>query len=200
MSPQPYKRLRGTVLVVDDEQDVLDGLSRALRHSDFRIIGAAGARAGLEVLGRERVEVVMTDLRMPGMDGLEFLDIVRDRFPDVIRLILTAHPETGSAIAAVNEEEVFRYLTKPITRDQLVVTLHLAFERYAQDHETRELAAEARALHERRAQEVAAQVAALPGSAIVPAHTPRPGSVEVDPPLVEVEIIRPLSPLPRSWR
>lgn len=129
----PFRHLSGTVLVVDDDQDLLDGLSRAMRRSDFRILMASGPEEALAVLGRERVDVIVTDLQMPNMDGLELLDRARDMHPDAVRIVVTGHPTAESAISAINEEEVFRYLTKPVSRDVLTATLHMAFEKLAEE-------------------------------------------------------------------
>lgn len=147
----PFHRLKATVLLVDDEQDVLDGLRHALRHSDFRAITVCGPAEALQVVAREQVDIVITDLRMPEMDGLELLDSIRERRPEALRLILTGHGDARSAITAINEESVFRYLEKPISRDQLLATLHLAVAALEEKRELNRLAAAGRSAGERAA-------------------------------------------------
>ncbi len=147
----PFHRLKATVLLVDDEQDVLDGLRHALRHSDFRVITACGPAEALQVVAREQVDIVITDLRMPEMDGLELLDTIRERRPEALRLILTGHGDARSAITAINDEAVFRYLEKPISRDQLVATLQLASTALQERRELARLAAAGRSAAERDA-------------------------------------------------
>lgn len=118
------------VLCVDDEQDVLDGLALHLRRG-FDVRMATGGEAGLELLARERdVAVVVSDMRMPGMSGAEFLAHARSASPDSVRLLLTGHAELDAAIAAVNEGQIFRFLTKPCPATAMVATVAAAAEQH----------------------------------------------------------------------
>ena len=101
------------ILFVDDERNILDGICRHLRGS-FTIDTALGPERGLEAL-RERgpYAVVVTDLRMPGMDGIQFLSRVAEISPDTVRMMLTGNADLKSAVEAVNEGNVFRFMTKP---------------------------------------------------------------------------------------
>lgn len=139
-SPSPFRHLAGTVLVVDDDEGVLEAMRRTLRHSAFRLITCSCGAAAFEVACREAVDVVVCDLLMPAMDGLEVLDRIHERRPEAIRILMTGQPSAGSAIDAINHGEVFRYLTKPLSRDLLEATLTMAFGRLA---ETRARAAQA---------------------------------------------------------
>nr|MBP6838163.1 response regulator [Kofleriaceae bacterium] len=111
MAP-PAPAARPRVLFVDDEVVLLEGLSD-LFHRQYQVSTAIGAEAGLAALARERPQVVVSDMRMPGMDGATFLTRVREHDPAVVRLLLTGHADLDAAIRAVNQGGVFRFLTKP---------------------------------------------------------------------------------------
>lgn len=131
---------RATVLVVDDDSTLLQSLGRALRRT-YTVHLAETATEAFEVLGRERVDVVLTDHHMPGTTGLEFLRQVAVRHSDVVRLLYTAQPDTEMAIRAVNQGDVFRILTKPVALSEVEVAIHLAVERLEIDRENRALRA-----------------------------------------------------------
>jgi DNA-binding NtrC family response regulator len=127
-----------SVLVVDDDVNLVQGLELALRreYSVFTAVDAAGA---FRVLAAEPVDIVLADYRIPGMDGLEFLRIVRNRSPDTVRIVLTGHVSAEVAIRAMNEAEVYRFLEKPVDRNELLVTLYLAHEKLKLERENRRL-------------------------------------------------------------
>lgn len=101
------------ILFVDDDQEILAAYARALR-KHYVVETAAGPEVGLDMLesGLD-VAVVVSDLRMPGMDGVEFLGRVRERRPDTVRMLLTGFADIAVAMAAVNKSKVFSFLTKP---------------------------------------------------------------------------------------
>jgi response regulator RpfG family c-di-GMP phosphodiesterase len=118
------------VLFVDDEQNVLDGLRRQLRKR-FDVTTALGGEAALETISNEGpFAVVVSDMKMPGMNGAQFLTKVRETEPDSIRMILSGQSELDSAIDAVNNGNIFRFLTKPVETDTLVAGLETAIEQY----------------------------------------------------------------------
>ncbi len=133
--------MRATILAVDDEQNLLEGLRVALWRSEYDLKLAKDPQEALEILRREPVDIVISDHLMPGMTGLEFLGLVHDRHPNVIRIMLSGHADTGTAIRAINEGEIYRFLTKPCDRSELLVTLHLACEKLALERENRRLLA-----------------------------------------------------------
>lgn len=137
------------VLCVDDEPKVLDGLVRALRGT-FDVHTAVGGALGLAAIEREGpFAVVMSDMRMPGMDGATFLRFCRERAPDAVRVLLTGQADLPSAVAAVNEGQIFRFLTKPCDRGTLVAALGEAVDRY---RDTARRARDTKALAQRNAQ------------------------------------------------
>ena len=104
---------RACVLCVDDEPNILSALRRTLRADGLRVLTAQGGQEALDMLEREPVDVVISDMRMPGMDGAELLERVLERWPTNIRVLLTGHADTSAAVAAINRGRIFRYLTKP---------------------------------------------------------------------------------------
>ena len=116
-----------SILLVDDEQAILDGLRRQLRKK-FTVHTALSGAAALELLEAESVTVVVSDMRMPEMDGATFLSKVRAQHPDVVRILLTGQADTQSAIAAVNEGSIYRFLTKPCPPEVIVDELTSAVE------------------------------------------------------------------------
>jgi len=106
-------RVTNKVLFVDDEVNVLSGITRQLRKS-FEISTAPGGPEGLSMLESDGpFAVVVSDMRMPGMDGIQFLRQVKDRSPDTVRMMLTGNADQQTAVDAVNEGNIFRFYTKP---------------------------------------------------------------------------------------
>ncbi|MCC7073432.1 MAG: response regulator [Deltaproteobacteria bacterium] len=126
VAPRPTAKARARVLCVDDEPAVLEGLSLTLRRN-FEVMTAPGGAAALEVLRQHAdVAAVMSDMRMPGMDGATFLGEVRALRPDSVRLLLTGQADMESAIAAVNNGQIFRFLTKPCPPPSLIAAMEAA--------------------------------------------------------------------------
>ena len=116
-----------SILLVDDEIAILDGLRRQLRKR-FDVHTANSGAEALELLSSVPVAVVVSDMRMPQMDGATFLAHVRARHPDVVRILLTGQTDTQAAIKAVNEGQIYRFLTKPCPSDVLVDEIGSAAE------------------------------------------------------------------------
>jgi response regulator RpfG family c-di-GMP phosphodiesterase len=125
--PQPEQHNGPAVLLVDDEPAILDGLRRQLRKR-FTVATATSGAAGLELLESGSFAAVVSDMRMPGMDGAAFLARVRTAYPDTVRLLLTGQADTQSAIAAINDGQIYRFLTKPCAPDLLQAALDSAVE------------------------------------------------------------------------
>lgn len=118
------------ILFVDDDQEILSAYARAFRKR-YAVEVAAGPEIGLEcVAALPDLAVVVSDLRMPGMDGVEFLGRVREMRPDVVRIILTGFADIGVAIAAVNKSKIFSFLTKPCPEEGLEEALAAALRQY----------------------------------------------------------------------
>jgi len=118
------------ILLVDDEQFVLDGLKRQLRRK-YAIHTADGGEKGLQLIQSDGpFAVVVSDMRMPEMNGIEFLTQVRRVAPDSIRIMLTGYADQKTAINAINEGAIFRFLTKPCSLENLTVALDAALDQY----------------------------------------------------------------------
>lgn len=129
------------ILIVDDEPEILYSL-RGLLRKEFDVQTAQSPYEGLHVLRRQPIHAVMTDQRMPQTTGVEFLRQVRAEFPDVVRLILTGYADLRAVIDAINQGNVYRYLTKPWDPDELRAVLHQACAEYERVAERRRLLAE----------------------------------------------------------
>ena len=113
---------KATVLIVDDDVRALESLERVLI-DDFDVRTARSAAEALKVLKTDWVQVILCDQRMPGTTGVEFLKDVRRRWPDVIRIIISAYTDPDEILAAVNAAGIYQYVTKPWDPQQLVLTL-----------------------------------------------------------------------------
>ncbi|MEO0616640.1 MAG: HD domain-containing phosphohydrolase [Pseudomonadota bacterium] len=127
------------VLFVDDEPNVLQAIKRAIR-KDFDVATAEGAEAGLALLaGEDDFAVIVSDMRMPGMSGVEFLRAAQQLSPRSVRMMLTGNADQQTAIDAVNDGAVFRFLTKPCDVDRLRVVVNQALDHYQLLNAEREL-------------------------------------------------------------
>ncbi|NLS95571.1 MAG: response regulator [Planctomycetaceae bacterium] len=117
-----------TVLLVDDDANVLHGLTRALRHQPFDIFTARSGEEAIDVLKRRRIHVVVADEQMPGITGGDLLAWIAEQFPETTRMVLTGHPTAETAIRAINEGLVYRYFTKPCNPIELAVAIRRALE------------------------------------------------------------------------
>ncbi len=126
------------ILFVDDEPNVLAGFRRQL-HGSFDVETAIGGEQGLQMLAAEPFAVVVSDFRMPGMDGVQFLTRTLEVSPDTVRIMLTGHAELNQAIDAINEGNIFRFLTKPCAPEALNKALNAALEQYRLLHLERDL-------------------------------------------------------------
>src|SRR5262249_52989997 len=97
---------RHTLLVVDDEPDVVQSVQDLLR-LDYRVLGATSAAHGMSLLEAQEIHIVMTDQRMPGISGVEFLRRVRGDYPEAIRLLFTGYADIRAVIDAINQGNVF---------------------------------------------------------------------------------------------
>ncbi|MES2740282.1 MAG: EAL domain-containing protein [Pseudomonadota bacterium] len=102
-----------TLLLVDDEQNIVSAVKRLLRREDYHILTANSGQEGLDLLTRHKVDVIVSDQRMPGMIGADFLRKAKQLYPDTIRIMLSGYTELQSVTDAVNEGAIYKFLTKP---------------------------------------------------------------------------------------
>ena len=118
------------ILFVDDDPRVLQAFERQF-YKQFEMRTATGPEIGLEVLSKGGpFAAVVSDLRMPGMNGIEFLTRVRQAAPDTVRVMLTGDADLSAAMSAVNEGKIFQFLTKPCPSEMLIRTLEAALEQH----------------------------------------------------------------------
>lgn len=131
--PDPGSRV---VLVVDDEREVREAVCRLLerRIPGVRALAAADGAAGLDLLRTERVDLLITDYRMPGLDGVGFAARARETNPDVPRILLTAHADMSMVPRAVNEAHVASVVTKPFDPQVLVALAQRLLDERAARH------------------------------------------------------------------
>lgn len=118
-----------TILCVDDEPNILAALRRLFRREHYKVLVAGSAAAGWAVLEEEHVDIVISDMQMPEVNGTEFLERVRQRWPDTLRLLLTGHADHEATIGAINRGEVYRYITKPWNEEAILLVVRDALER-----------------------------------------------------------------------
>ena len=118
-----------SVLAVDDEPNIVSALRRTLRSRGFTVHTALGGAEGLAFLEQQPVDAIISDMRMPEMTGAQFLQHARAKMPEAVRILLTGYSDITSTIAAVNNGEIFRYLSKPWDDDVLLSVLHDGLER-----------------------------------------------------------------------
>ena len=119
-----------SILCVDDEKSITSALYRLLRRDGYGILTADSGPEGLEVLAKNDVQVVISDQRMPEMSGIEFLQIIKERYPDIIRIILTGYTEVDSITAAINKGHIYKFFLKPWNNQNLQLEIRNAFEQY----------------------------------------------------------------------
>ena len=117
---------KATLLFVDDESNILSSLKRLFRPLGYRIYTASGGAEGLTILAREAIDLVVSDMRMPEMDGAEFLEKVAVQWPATVRILLTGYSDLGSIIAAVNNGHIYRYVAKPWEEHELTLAVKQA--------------------------------------------------------------------------
>lgn len=122
--------LNQSLLIVDDEPHIINSLKRQLRRENYSIYSANLAKAGLKFLKENDVGVVISDLMMPEMDGITFLETVKQIKPDVVRILLTGHGTLKNAMDSINRSQVFGYLTKPWSPEIISGTIESAFQHY----------------------------------------------------------------------
>ncbi|WP_281614291.1 hybrid sensor histidine kinase/response regulator [Flammeovirga sp. SubArs3] len=140
MDSVQVKKVKPTVLYVDDEQQNLVSFRAGFRKV-YKVLIANSGDEALEILKEEHnnISVVISDQRMPKMTGVELFEKVRELYPDIMRIVLTGYSDVQDIINAISKGEVYRYITKPWNRDELMVTIDNAIEAYNLKVENRTL-------------------------------------------------------------
>ena len=115
--------MKHSVLLVDDEQSICSALQRTLKKSAYHVYAANSGEQALELLEREKVDVIVSDQRMPGMNGTQLLSVVKNKYPQVGRVMLSGYSDFEALTNAVNSANIFRFLAKPWNDETLIETI-----------------------------------------------------------------------------
>jgi diguanylate cyclase (GGDEF)-like protein/PAS domain S-box-containing protein len=119
-----------TLLLLDDEENILRALARVLRRDGYKIFMATRAQDAFELLAKHDVQVILSDQRMPEMSGTEFLSRVKDLYPNTIRLVLSGYTDLKSVTDAINQGAIYKFLTKPWDDDELRQNIAQSFREF----------------------------------------------------------------------
>lgn len=128
-----------TLLLVDDEEGVLNALRRVFAEENYHILCATSATEALGIMAGNEIHLVISDHRMPGMTGAEFLREAKLKWPETIRIMLTGHADVQSIMGAVKDGAVFKFITKPWNDEDLRLTVSLGLQQYVLMQENRKL-------------------------------------------------------------
>jgi DNA-binding NtrC family response regulator len=122
-----------SILCVDDEPGILSALRRLFRAKGFQVQVAEGGKAGLALMETQSFDLVISDMRMPEMDGATFLEQVRLRWPSSIRLLLTGYADSESLMSAIDRGKIFRHIAKPWDDDDILSIVRDALAYHTQE-------------------------------------------------------------------
>jgi two-component system, NtrC family, response regulator HupR/HoxA len=123
-----------TILFVDDEFRLLRSIERGMLDDPYRLLFAESGKDALKLLAENEVHVLVTDMRMPEMNGLELLKQVKKQYPRTVRIVLSGYTQAGTLLAAINQGEIFRFITKPWKMEEdFKPVLRQAIEHYQQE-------------------------------------------------------------------
>jgi response regulator RpfG family c-di-GMP phosphodiesterase len=125
MSTHPH-----SVLCVDDEKNILNSLRRLLRQENYNLLTASSGAEGLKLLEETHVQLVISDQRMPEMSGVDFLSHVSEKYPDIIRIILSGYTDVNSITDAINKGHIYKFLLKPWDDQNLFLEIRQALQKY----------------------------------------------------------------------
>lgn len=128
-----------TLLCIDDEQNILNSLKRLLRKEKYRLLTGNSGQEGLRILEENKVHVVVSDQRMPEMNGTEFMKAVKARYPDILRIMLTGYTEVDSISDAINEGHIYKFFLKPWNDQNLKLEIRQAMEQYTLKQDNKRL-------------------------------------------------------------
>ena len=119
------------ILYVDDESSVLKALQRLFLDDDYEIITASSGEEGIKIFKEtESIQLIISDYRMPGMNGVDFLKMVYKLRPETIRIVLSGYADTAAIVEAINEGGIYKFIPKPWNDDELKVTISNALDHY----------------------------------------------------------------------
>lgn len=129
------------VLFVDDENNILNTIRRQFRNFEHELLFASSGEEGLEILKEEKVSVIVSDMRMHGMDGSRFLELAKEICPDCVKMVLSGHAEIDTVLNSVNRGNIWRFITKPWEKEELKIAIYNAIELYESRKKEKDLIA-----------------------------------------------------------
>ena len=121
---------KSNIIIVDDTSEVLSSFKRELRKEPYNVFYASGGEEALEILSENPCKLIISDIKMPKMDGFELLAKVQDLYPDMIRVVLSGHSDVKLILNLVNKGGIYRYLTKPWEMGDIKSTIRQCIELY----------------------------------------------------------------------
>lgn len=115
--------MKPSVLFVDDDKNILDSIKRVLSKEDYKILTANSAKEALRIIDKTEVRVIITDECMPCISGSSLLSMIRQKYPNIVRIMLTGNANVEIAIRAINEGEIYRFFTKPCNHAELAIAI-----------------------------------------------------------------------------
>lgn len=120
-----------TVLFVDDEVNILSSIRRAVMDEEYMAYFASSGIEALKIMEKTEISVIVTDMKMPGMDGLQLLKIVKDKYPNVVKIVLSGYTQLSQVLATVNQADIFNFIAKPWNMEnELKYVINRAIEHY----------------------------------------------------------------------
>lgn len=108
-----------TVLFVDDEQSALSSFRRAIMDEPYELLIAEGSQQALEIMAQHDVAVIVSDMMMPDMDGIKLLNVVKEKYPSAIRILISGYTDINGLLEAINKNIIYKFIAKPVTDEDL---------------------------------------------------------------------------------
>lgn len=136
------------ILFVDDEENILSALKRVFLDDNYTILTASSGMEGINILEHEHIQLVISDYRMPSMNGVEFLTEVCKRWPNTVRIVLSGYADTNAVVDAINKGQIYKFIPKPWNDKKLKAAIANSIEMYLYLKKKEELVGKLRAENE----------------------------------------------------
>ena len=123
MFNQSYEK-NHTILCVDDEIEILHTIQRVLRKESFELITTTTPNKAIEIFQHKKIDIIISDLKMPHMSGTQLLTYIKEQYPSTIRLVLSGYADTNMVLDTINKAEIYRFISKPWDEKNLIQCIH----------------------------------------------------------------------------
>ena len=134
--------IKPALLILDDEPNVIKAIKRLLFDTDYKIYTASTSKDAMQIFDEHEIQLVISDYRMPEMNGVEFLSRIKKLYPNTVRMILSGYADVQAVVEAINDGQVYKFIAKPWNDQELLTTIMRAFEQYKLKQENEKLYAE----------------------------------------------------------